>query len=64
MGKGDKKSKKGKIFIGSFGNSRLKTKIKTKLRRNASKKPVAVAAEAEEVKPKVKKAAKKKESAE
>jgi 30S ribosomal protein S31 len=24
MGKGDKKSKKGKIFMGSFGNSRLK----------------------------------------
>jgi 30S ribosomal protein S31 len=24
MGKGDKKSKKGKIFMGSYGNSRLK----------------------------------------
>jgi ribosomal small subunit protein bTHX len=24
MGKGDKKSKKGKIAMGSFGNSRLK----------------------------------------
>jgi 30S ribosomal protein S31 len=24
MGKGDKKSKKGKVFMGSFGNSRRK----------------------------------------
>ena len=24
MGKGDKKSKKGKIFMGSYGNSRMK----------------------------------------
>ncbi len=30
MGKGDKKSKKGKIFKGSFGKSRIKPK---KLRR-------------------------------
>ena len=24
MGKGDKKSKKGKIFMGSYGNSRMR----------------------------------------
>lgn len=30
MGKGDKKSKRGKIFAGSFGNSRPKPKKKRK----------------------------------
>ncbi len=29
MGKGDKKTKKGKIVLGSNGNSRLKAKKKT-----------------------------------
>jgi 30S ribosomal protein S31 len=28
MGKGDKRSKKGKIAIGSYGNSRLRSKNK------------------------------------
>ena len=28
MGKGDKRSKRGKIFAGSFGNSRPKSKKK------------------------------------
>jgi 30S ribosomal protein S31 len=28
MGKGDKKSKKGKVFMGSFGNSRRKKSAK------------------------------------
>ena len=46
MGKGDKKSKKGKIAIGSYGNSRKKNAIKAKLKRNASKK-VAEPASAE-----------------
>lgn len=44
MGKGDKKSKKGKIAIGSFGNSRKRNAIKAKLKQAASKKmgePVA-----------------------
>ena len=38
MGKGDKKSKKGKIAMGSYGNSRKRNAIRTKLKRNASKK--------------------------
>ncbi len=29
MGRGDKKTKKGKIFMGSFGKSRPVTKAKT-----------------------------------
>lgn len=44
MGKGDKKSKKGKIAKGSYGKSRNKKAIKAKLKRAASKKP-AVAGE-------------------
>lgn len=36
MGRGDKKTKKGKISKGSFGNSRLKKKIKERLKRVAS----------------------------
>ena len=38
MGKGDKKSKKGKIAKGSYGNSRNKKAIKARLKANASKK--------------------------
>jgi len=38
MGKGDKKSKKGKIAKGSYGNNRKRNAIKAKLKRNASKK--------------------------
>lgn len=30
MGKGDKRTKKGKIFAGSYGNSRPKNKKKNK----------------------------------
>ncbi len=30
MGKGDKRTKRGKIFAGSFGNSRPKNKKKNK----------------------------------
>jgi ribosomal small subunit protein bTHX len=55
MGRGDKKSAKGKRTKGSYGNSRNRNKIKAKLKRTASKK-VGVAAEE---KPKAKKAAKK-----
>jgi len=60
MGRGDKKTKKGKISIGSFGNSR----------RRKSAKKVVTAAKTEvtlgsiDVKPKAKRAPKKKESAE
>ena len=64
MGRGDKKSKKGKIFKGSFGNSRSKKAIKARMKR-ATLKPTAVKAEtvAEvEAKPKVKRVVKKKEA--
>lgn len=44
MGRGDKKTKKGKRTIGSFGVSRNKNKIKARLKRVASKKPEAAAA--------------------
>lgn len=46
MGRGDKKSKKGKRWKGSFGVNRSKAAIKAKLRRVASKKPASVAASA------------------
>jgi ribosomal small subunit protein bTHX len=42
MGKGDKKSKKGKRWRSSFGVSRNKQSIKTRLKRTASKKTTAV----------------------
>jgi len=57
MGRGDKKSKKGKRTIGSFGNSRNKKKIKARLKRTASRKPLALG----DAKPKARKVAKKKE---
>lgn len=38
MGKGDKKSKKGKRWKGSYGVSRNKKALKTRLKRVASKK--------------------------
>ncbi|MBL7839701.1 MAG: 30S ribosomal protein THX [Cyclobacteriaceae bacterium] len=43
MGRGDKKSKKGKRTMGSFGVSRSRAKIKTRLKRVASKKKSTVA---------------------
>lgn len=48
MGKGDKKSKKGKIWKDSYGNSRRKKALKAKLKRTASRKsaPVVVTEEA------------------
>jgi 30S ribosomal protein S31 len=61
MGRGDKKTKKGKIAIGSFGNSRKRSAVKAKLTKSASKKePEPVSAEVP-VKPK--RAAKKKTEA-
>jgi ribosomal small subunit protein bTHX len=63
MGKGDKKSKKGKRFKGSFGNSRKRTAIKARLKRSALVKPIVapvVAAVAIEEKPKAKRTTKKK----
>jgi ribosomal small subunit protein bTHX len=52
MGKGDKKSAKGKRWKGSYGVSRNKKKIKAQLKRSASKKPVAAAAPEAPAKPK------------
>jgi len=63
MGRGDKKSKKGKIFKGSFGKSRSRKAIKAKLKRALSAKP-AVAKVEVEAKPKAKRVVKKKETAE
>lgn len=56
MGRGDKKTKKGKIWKGSYGNSRKRAVNKVKFT------PVAKASEEVEAKPKpkAKKAAKKK----
>lgn len=56
MGRGDKKSAKGKRTKGSFGVTRSKKAIKTRLKRVASKKPSTAAA----TPAKAKKAAKKK----
>ncbi len=61
MGRGDKKSKKGKIWLGSYGVSRNKKAIKARLKRVASAKP-ATAVVTEE-KPKAKRAPRKKEAA-
>ena len=61
MGKGDKKTKKGKIFKASFGNSRKKKLIKAKLKRTASKKSTVTASADASSKPK-RVASKKKES--
>ena len=64
MGKGDRKSKKGKLWLGSYGNSRKRSTIKARLRRRvATDKPVIAVVEAVqvvEVKPKVKRTVKKK----
>jgi ribosomal small subunit protein bTHX len=61
MGRGDKKTKKGKRTMGSYGKSRNKAAIKKRLKRIASvKKTVAVS---EESKPKAKKTVRKKEGA-
>jgi ribosomal small subunit protein bTHX len=51
MGKGDKKSKKGKRWKGSYGVSRNRKAIKARLKRraSASAKPAAEAASAEPV---------------
>ncbi|MBX2943052.1 MAG: 30S ribosomal protein THX [Cyclobacteriaceae bacterium] len=54
MGRGDKKTKKGKIWKGSYGNSRKRAVNKVKHT------PAAKTAEKVEAKPKVKKAVKKK----
>ncbi len=60
MGKGDKKSKKGKRWRGSYGNSRKRTTIKARLKRSTTLKPAVATVEAVELKPKVKRTTKKK----
>jgi ribosomal small subunit protein bTHX len=62
MGRGDKKSAKGKRTIGSFGVSRSKKKIKARLKRVSSVKKAVIAET--DAKPKVKRVVKKKEVAE
>jgi ribosomal small subunit protein bTHX len=44
MGKGDKKSKRGKIWKDSYGNSRNKKAIKAKLKRSLTRKTTQAAA--------------------
>jgi ribosomal small subunit protein bTHX len=63
MGRGDKKTAKGKRTIGSFGVSRNKKKIKAQLKRNASTKSKVAAAAAPAVAKPKKVAAKKKADA-
>jgi ribosomal small subunit protein bTHX len=60
MGRGDKKSTKGKRTIGSFGVTRNRKKIKAQIKRAASVKPTLAAAVVEA---KPKKVAKKKADA-
>ncbi|CAN5380459.1 hypothetical protein BH09BAC3_BH09BAC3_13690 [soil metagenome] len=64
MGRGDRKSKKGKVWNGSYGVTRNKKAIKARLKRVASKKPAAAtAAVADKPKVAAKRAPRKKESA-
>ena len=60
MGRGDKKSKKGKRWKGSYGVSRNKSSIKARLKRASSKK---VSSPSADEAPKAKRAAKKKAEA-
>ncbi len=52
MGRGDKKSKKGKRTTGSFGVTRSKNAIKARLKRRASKKSADTATADAPAKPK------------
>lgn len=62
MGKGDKKTKKGKIWRDSYGNSRKKRAIKAKLKRTASKKVAPASATSSEATAKPKRTAAKKKA--
>ena len=64
MGRGDKKTKRGKISIGSFGNSRRRRAIKARIKRAAVVIKPEVAPVVVEEKPKAKKTTRKKEKAE
>ncbi|HEU5291380.1 MAG TPA: 30S ribosomal protein THX [Cyclobacteriaceae bacterium] len=61
MGKGDKKSKKGKRWKGSYGVSRNKSSIKARLKRASSKKVSSTSSSADAA-PKAKRTSKKKEA--
>lgn len=63
MGKGDKKTKKGKIWRDSYGNSRKRRALKAKLKRTASKKTAPTATSSEAAAPKPKRTTKKKADA-
>jgi len=63
MGRGDKKSRKGKISIGSYGVSRSRKKIKARLKRVTSKPAAPVTEAVATEKPKAKRTTKKKEAA-
>jgi ribosomal small subunit protein bTHX len=63
MGKGDKKTKKGKIWRDSYGNSRKRRALKAKLKRTATKKVAPAAASSEAAAPKPKRTTKKKADA-
>jgi ribosomal small subunit protein bTHX len=63
MGRGDKKTAKGKRKKGSFGVSRSKNAIKAMMKRTASKKVGTVTASTEGAAAKPKKVAKKKADA-
>lgn len=53
MGKGDRKSKKGKIWIGSYGNSRNRKALKARAKRTVTARAAEPAAsEAAPAKPK------------
>lgn len=60
MGKGDKKSKRGKRWRGSFGVSRNKSSIKARIKRASSRKPSSAAGDTA---PKAKRVPKKKAEA-
>jgi ribosomal small subunit protein bTHX len=63
MGRGDKKSKKGKRWKGSYGVSRNKTSIKSRLKRASSKKVASASAPTAEAPAKAKRTVKKKAEA-
>lgn len=52
MGRGDKKSKKGKIWKGTYGVSRNKQSIKARVNKVVAKSESAAKAEPKVVKPK------------
>ncbi len=62
MGKGDKKSKRGKIWKGTYGVSRSRKAIKARLKRTqaAGKSAAAAAEPVVEATPKVRKVVRKK----